>query len=64
MAIQIGDILGDYEVTGDLGHGGMGKVCRIRSLLKGREEAMKIVLPDLDEDPALADRFWRGGLSR
>jgi serine/threonine protein kinase len=59
MAIQIGDTLGDYQVTGVLGRGGMGKVFRVRSLLTGREEAMKIVLPDLDEDPALADRFLR-----
>jgi serine/threonine protein kinase len=59
MAIQIGDILGDYQVTGVLGRGGMGKVFRVRSLLTGREEAMKVVLPDLDEDPALADRFLR-----
>jgi serine/threonine protein kinase len=59
MAIQIGDILGDYQVTGVLGRGGMGKVFRVRSLLTGREEAMKIVLPDLDEDPGLADRFLR-----
>jgi serine/threonine-protein kinase len=59
MAIQVGDILGDYQVTGVLGRGGMGKVFRVRSLLTGREEAMKIVLPDLDEDPGLADRFLR-----
>ncbi|MGA3238003.1 MAG: serine/threonine-protein kinase [Bryobacteraceae bacterium] len=59
MSIQIGDILGDYQVTGVLGRGGMGKVFRVRSLLTGRDEAMKIVLPDLDEDPTLADRFLR-----
>lgn len=59
MGIQIGDILGDYQVTGILGRGGMGKVYRVRSLITDREEAMKIVLPDLDEDPGLADRFLR-----
>jgi len=59
MSIQIGDILGDYQVTGVLGRGGMGKVFRVRSLITDREEAMKIVLPDLDEDTALADRFLR-----
>ena len=32
MAIQIGGILGDYQVTGVLGSGGMGKVFRVRSL--------------------------------
>ncbi len=37
----------------------MGKVFRVRSLLTDREEAMKIVLPDLSEDPGLADRFLR-----
>jgi eukaryotic-like serine/threonine-protein kinase len=59
MSIQIGDILGDYEVTGVLGRGGMGKVFRVRSLLTQREEAMKVVLSDLDQDPDLADRFLR-----
>jgi serine/threonine-protein kinase len=59
MPIQIGDILGDYKVTGVLGRGGMGKVFRVRNLVSDREEAMKVVLPDLDEDPALADRFLR-----
>jgi len=59
MPIQIGDILGDYQVTGVLGRGGMGKVFRVRSLVSDREEAMKVVLPDLDENPGLADRFLR-----
>src|ERR1035441_5194738 len=59
MAIQIGDIVGDYRVTGVLGRGGMGKVFRVRSLVTEREEAMKIVLSDLEENPALADRFLR-----
>jgi len=59
MPIQIGDILGDYRVTGVLGRGGMGKVFRVRSLITDREEAMKVVLPDLAENPALADRFLR-----
>jgi serine/threonine protein kinase len=59
MPIEIGDVLGDYQVTGLLGRGGMGKVFRVRSLLTDREEAMKVVLPDLDDNPALADRFLR-----
>ena len=59
MPIQIGDILGDYQVTGVLGRGGMGKVFRVRNLVSDREESMKIVLPDLSENVALADRFLR-----
>jgi eukaryotic-like serine/threonine-protein kinase len=59
MAIQIGDVLGDYKVTGVLGRGGMGKVFRVRSLLTDREEAMKVLLPDFEENPDLDDRFLR-----
>lgn len=59
MSIRVGDILGDYEVTGVLGRGGMGKVFRVRSLLTDREEAMKVVLPDVEENSALIDRFLR-----
>jgi serine/threonine-protein kinase len=59
MPLQIGDTVGDYQITGVLGRGGMGRVFRVRSLLTGREEAMKIVLPGLDENPDLAGRFLR-----
>ena len=59
MPLQIGDTVGDYEIVGVLGKGGMGKVFRVRNLLSNRMEAMKIVLPDLGGDPGLADRFLR-----
>src|SRR5205807_5593760 len=59
MPIQIGDILGDYQITGVLGRGGMGRVFRVRSLVTDREEAMKVVLPGLADDSDLADRFLR-----
>jgi serine/threonine protein kinase len=59
MAIQVGDVVGDYEITGVLGRGGMGRVFRVRSRLTEREEAMKVVLADLDENPAFAERFLR-----
>lgn len=57
--IKIGDTVGDYEVTGLLGRGGMGKVFRVRSLLTDREEAMKVIFPDLQDQTALAERFLR-----
>ena len=59
MSLQVGDTVGDYEIVGVLGKGGMGTVFRVRNVLSDRIEAMKVVLPDLSADPGLADRFLR-----
>jgi len=57
MAIQVGDTIGDYQVIGLLGKGGMGRVYRVRSLLTDREEAMKVVASEVADNPELAERF-------
>src|SRR5579872_4124746 len=59
MEPQIGSTLGDYEVIGILGAGGMGKVYKVRNTISDRVEAMKVLLPDLAGAPELADRFLR-----
>jgi serine/threonine protein kinase len=59
MSLQIGDNVGDYEVLGVLGQGGMGAVYRVRNLLSEREEALKLVLPHIASNPEAADRFLR-----
>src|SRR5215472_10031306 len=51
--------MGGHRVDGRRGKGGSGTAFRVRSLITGREEAMKMVLPDLDASPELADRFLR-----
>lgn len=51
--------VGDYEILGVLGAGGMGKVYKVRNVISDRVEAMKILLPDLADRRALADRFLR-----
>ncbi len=51
--------IGDYEVLGILGSGGMGKVFKVRNVISDRIEAMKILLPDLAGRQDLADRFLR-----
>jgi eukaryotic-like serine/threonine-protein kinase len=59
MELQIGSTIGDYQVVGILGAGGMGKVFKVRNTISDRVEAMKILLPDLANAPELADRFLR-----
>lgn len=59
MNLDVGSIIGDYEVTGILGAGGMGKVYKVRNMISDRVEAMKVLLPDLAHEQDLADRFLR-----
>lgn len=55
----VGQKLGDYEILGVLGAGGMGKVYQVRNTISDRVEAMKILLPNLADQKELADRFLR-----
>jgi serine/threonine protein kinase len=57
--MNIGERVGDYEIVAILGAGGMGQVYKVRSVISDRVEAMKVLLPNLGSDTALADRFLR-----
>src|SRR3954453_4097551 len=59
MNYEIGSPVGDYQVIGILGAGGMGQVYKVRNVISDRVEAMKVLLPDLVNQPDLADRFLR-----
>src|SRR5215475_9547347 len=59
MNLDVGSIVGDYQVVDTLGAGGMGKVFKVRNTISDRIEALKILLPDLAGEPDLADRFLR-----
>jgi serine/threonine-protein kinase len=59
MNLEIGSTLGDYQVVDILGAGGMGQVYKVRNVISDRVEAMKVLLPDLVNQPELADRFLR-----
>jgi eukaryotic-like serine/threonine-protein kinase len=54
-----GQRIGDYEVLGVLGAGGMGKVYKVRNVISDRIEAMKVLLANLAAQKDLADRFLR-----
>lgn len=59
MGFEIGNRIFDYEITGVLGAGGMGKVYKVRNVISDRVDALKVLLPDLAHQPDLADRFLR-----
>jgi serine/threonine-protein kinase len=59
MSEEAATRIGDYEILGVLGSGGMGKVFKVRNVISDRIEAMKILLPDLAGRQDLADRFLR-----
>ncbi len=59
LRFQVGDRVGDFEVIGVLGSGGMADVFRVRHVISDRVEAMKVVLPDYLADPDVTDRFLR-----
>ncbi len=59
QTFQVGELIGDHEVIEILGAGGMGQVYKVRNTISDRVEALKVLLPDLQGNPTLADRFLR-----
>jgi len=59
MSFQVGDTVGDYQIIGLLGAGGMGRVYKVKNQISDRVDALKVLLPDLADDQELADRFIR-----
>jgi serine/threonine protein kinase len=57
--MNLGDRFAGYEIVGILGSGAMGQVYKVRNLLSERIEAMKVLLPDLEGNAELSNRFQR-----
>src|ERR1700739_3475734 len=59
MAFEAGQRVGDYEVVGVLGTGGLGEVYEVRHAISQRAEAMKVLLPDQRAADQMGERFRR-----
>ena len=59
MPLAAGTRLGAYEILGPLGAGGMGEVYRARDTKLDRDVAIKVLPPQLAENPAALARFER-----
>jgi len=59
VALQIGDAVGPYKITGVIGQGAMGQVYRVEHTITGRVEAMKVLLRSGLDTPEVAQQFLR-----
>ncbi len=59
MALDAGSRLGEYEIVGAIGAGGMGEVYRARDPRLGRDVALKILPAAFVDDPERLARFER-----
>jgi serine/threonine-protein kinase len=56
---MIGKVIQHFEILRELGHGGMGKVFEANDQMLDRRVAIKVLHPDMDQDPNLVQRFQK-----
>jgi serine/threonine-protein kinase len=59
MPLRIGETFAGYRVVRLLGSGGMGEVYLVQHPRLPRQEALKILHPDISSDPSFRERFIR-----
>jgi serine/threonine-protein kinase len=57
LQLKPGDRVGDYEITSELGKGGMAQVYAGVHPVIGKRVAIKVLLPSCSRDPEIAARF-------
>src|SRR5579885_3279722 len=59
QGLESGSMVGAYRVEAPIGHGGMGSVYLARHVRLGRKAALKVLRPELADDPGFRERFIR-----
>src|SRR5882672_5071807 len=59
MPLRIGETFAGYRVLRQLGSGGMGEVYLVQHPRLPRQEALKVLRPDISSDPSFRERFIR-----
>jgi serine/threonine protein kinase, bacterial len=59
MPLRVGEMFAGYRILRQLGSGGMGEVYLVQHPRLPRQEALKVLRPDVSSDPAFRDRFIR-----
>ena len=59
MPLESGRLLGQYEIIGLLGSGGMGEVYRAHDRKLGRDVALKVIRPQISDSHNAVTRFRR-----
>ena len=55
--IEVGQTIGNYQITAKLGEGGMGVVYLAEHPVIGRKVALKAIHPELSRNPEVVSRF-------
>ena len=55
---MIGEVVGNYRITGQIGSGGMGAVYEAQHELLGKRAAIKVLLPERSANREIVSRFF------